>query len=358
MSEEGGEPATIPSYDTVGDWAQLAAVPDADSCWVHNAIVATEGGEVICFHAGQLVAFDPDGRLVRVVETGLTEGHGITLVREADAEYLWVSDPGFVFNCAEDEGDPNWAPMFGTGVHCETRAPRVVKLSLDGQIVVELPLPPEDPAIPAGPMGPYCPCGCAVDEERFGGTGDIWVADGYGSGLVHRFDKHGNHMLTLTGEEGSGRLLCPHAIFIDRRNDKVPELYIADRINVRVLVYGLDGRYLRSFGEGFLNSPSDFAQWGDLLVIAEIYQRLAVLDSEDHLVGYIGANPDLDAGCGWPTTPGWPNTLDDNGRMAIPHLPRHDRFNSPHGVGVDADGNLYVSEWLLGGRYTKLAVRH
>jgi hypothetical protein len=148
-------------------------------------------------------------------------------------------------------------------------------MSLDGKIVSELPLPPQDPQFPEGPMGPYCPCGCAVDEERFGGTGDIWVADGYGSGLVHRFDKDGNHLSTLTGEEGSGRLLCPHAIFIDRRNDKVPELYIADRINVRVLVYDLDGQYLRTFGETSLNSPSDFAQWGDLLVVAEIYQRLA-----------------------------------------------------------------------------------
>ena len=78
---------TSPPYEVVGDWADLSGVAGATSCWVHNAIVATDGGEIICFHAGQLVAFDPDGRLLRVVETGLTEGHGITLVREGDAEY-------------------------------------------------------------------------------------------------------------------------------------------------------------------------------------------------------------------------------------------------------------------------------
>lgn len=230
-------------------------------------------------------------------------------------------------------------------------------MSLDGQILSELPLPPQDPQFPAGPMGPYCPCGCAVDEERFGGTGDIWVTDGYGSGLVHRFDKDGNHLSTLTGEEGSGRLLCPHAIFIDRRNEKVPELYIADRINVRVVVYDLDGQYLRTFGETCLNSPSDLLQWGDLLVVAEIYQRLAVLDSDDNLVGYIGADPDPEAAQGWPTRPGWPNDLSEDGRAEIPLLPQHDRFNSPHAVAADASGNLYVSEWLLGGRYTKLIAR-
>jgi hypothetical protein len=349
-------PTNIPSYDVRGDWADLSAVPGVDSCWVHNAIVATDGGEIIGFHAGQLVAFDADGHLVRVVETGLTEGHGITLVREGDDEFLWVSDPGFVFNCGADDGDPNWALLFGKGVHCQINAPRVVKMTLDGHICSELPLPPKDPAIPAGPMGPYCPCGCAVDEERFGGSGDIWVADGYGSGVMHRYDKHGNYRSTLTGDEAGQRLACPHAVFIDRRK-KAPELYIADRINTRVLVYDLDGHHLRSFGEQFLNSPSDFAQWGDLLVVAELYARLAVLDLEDNLVGYIGADPDPAAEQGWPTTPGWPNVLTDDGRTAIPALPQRDRFNSPHAVGVDPDGNLYVSEWLLGGRYTKLSVR-
>jgi hypothetical protein len=356
LSVDADRPTNMPAYEVVGDWAELSAVTDAASCWVHNAIVATGGGEIIGFHGGRLVAFDTEGHLLRTVETGLTEGHGITLVREGDQEYLWVSDPGFVFNCAADEGDPDWAPMFGKGVHCQIRAPRVVKMTLDGQLCFELPLPPQDPAIPAGPMGPYCPCGCAVDEERFGGTGEIWVADGYGSGVMHRFDKHGRYLSTLTGEEAGQRLACPHAVFIDRRKG-APELYIADRVNTRVLVYDLGGRYLRTFGEQFLNSPSDFAQWGELLVVAELYSRLAVLDPEDNLLGYIGADPDPDAEQGWPTSPGWPNALDDDGRTTIPPLPQQDRFNSPHAVGVDAGGNLYVSEWLLGGRYTKLAVR-
>jgi hypothetical protein len=356
MSLHTGMTADIPPYDVIGGWANLSAVPGAESCWVHNAIVATEGGEIIGFHAGRLVAFDTDGHVRRVVETELTEGHGITLVREGDDDYLWVSDPGFVFSCGADDGDPNWEPLFGKGVHCETRAPRVVKMSLDGQIHAELAIPVQNPAIPAGPMGPYCPCGCAVDEERFGGTGDIWVADGYGSGVVHRYDRHGDHLSTLTGEEAGQRLACPHAVFIDRRR-QTPQLYIADRVNTRVLVYDLDGQYVRSFGEQFLNSPSDFVQWGDLLVIAELYQRLAVLGPDDELLGYLGVDPDPAAPHGWETRPGWPNALTDDGRTAITQLSRDVSFNSPHAVTADADGNLYVSEWLLGGRYTKLAVR-
>jgi hypothetical protein len=347
----------MPPYEVAGDWADLAAVPGAGACWVHNAIVATGGGELIGFHAGQLVAFDKDGRLLRAVQTDLTEGHGITLVGEGDDEYLWVSDPGFVFACGGGEGDPEWAPLFGKGVHRRAGAPRVVKMTLDGQIVFELPLPPVDPSIPAGPMGRYCPCGCVVDEERFGGSGDIWVADGYGSSVLHRFDKYGAQVSTLTGHDGGGPLACPHGGFIDRRNGKAPELYIADRMNMRVVVYDLEGRYLRSVGEGFLSSPSDFALWGDLLVVAELYGRLAVLDRSDVFVGYIGTEPNAEATQGWPQRPGWPNDLAPDGRATTPDLPHRDQFNSPHSVATDADDNLYVSEWLIGGRYTRLTPR-
>jgi hypothetical protein len=109
----------------------------------------------------------------------------------------------------------------------------------------------------------------------------------------------------------------------------VPELYIADRENKRVQVYNLQGRYLRTFGDAFLNSPSGFAQWGDVLVVAELYARLTVVDTEDNLVGYFGADPDAKEGPGWPERPGWPNALADDGHVETPHLPHPDRFNSP-----------------------------
>ena len=344
-------------HDVTADWADLSAVPEAMSSWAHNGIAVTAAGELIGFHAGRLVAFDRNGHVSRSVKPGLTEGHGITLVREGDEEYLWVSDPGFVFEVGLDDGDEEWAVVFGKGVHVESSRPRVVKMTLEGEILVELPMPRRDPESPAGMMGDYCPCGTAVDEERFGGTGDIWVADGYGSSLVHRFDKHGDHRSTLTGEEGGGRFLCPHAVFIDRRGGKTPELYVADRENRRVQVFDLDGQYLRTFGNSFLNSPSGFAVSEDFLVIAELYSRVAVVDAEDAFVGYVGAGDSARNGAGWPERPGWPNALGSGGRVERAHPPAADEFNSPHSLAVDADGNLYVSEWLIGGRYTKFTIR-
>jgi hypothetical protein len=348
------EANVLAACEMAGDWADLSTVPRIASSWAHGGLAATRTGGVIGFHAGQLVTFDEQGLVRQVVATELVEGHGLMLVVEGQDEMLWVCDPGFAFVCTGDDGDEGLAALFGKGVRQVTGAPRVVKMRLDGEVVVELPRPPGGPS--------YAPTAVAVDEERFGGDGDVWVADGYGSGLVHRFDSSGRYVSVLSGEEGAGRFDCPHALLVDRRRAAIPELYVTDRGNRRVQVYDLEGRYLRSFGEGVLNSPSALARWGELLVVAELFGRLAVFDAAGRFVGYLGAGPDaeVDLDRGWPARPGWPNDLSAEGR-ATPPAAGVGGFTSPHSLAVDAGGNLYVSEWLLGGRYHKvtgLPVQH
>src|ERR1039458_673573 len=143
--QSGGENGdALPTYEFTSDWADLSEVPDAASSWAHNGLVATASGELIGFHAGQLVAFDRQGRVRRLVRPGLTEGHGITLVREGDEEFIWITDPGFVHVCSSEDGDEAWAPLFGKGVHVDSREPRVVKMTLTGEIRAELPIPATD----------------------------------------------------------------------------------------------------------------------------------------------------------------------------------------------------------------------
>ena len=323
------------TYEWGGDWAK---VPDTESArvgWSHHGIVVTEAGEVISGHQDdpKLMVFDQDGNFKRSLDSGVTETHGMTLATEGDTEYLWIADNG-----------RKRRPSTGYEYPPGTVTGQVVKKSLDGETLVKL----ETPGMAMYESGDYMPTWVAVNEERSGGNGDVWVADGYGQSYVHRYDKKGNHLAGINGEEGrTGPFDCPHAIFIDTRKSE-PELYVADRSNGRVQVYDTDGRYKRAFGADFLTSPSGFVTHGDLMVIAELQARLTVIDVNDNLVSYLGANDEV------AEVEGWPNNLNEKGETVPTTLLTPGKFNSPHGMAVDASGNLYLAEWLIGGRFTKL----
>lgn len=124
---------------------------------------------------------------------------------------------------------------------------------------------------------------------------------------------------------------------------------VADRSNGRVQVYSLDGEFKRSFGQDFMITPSAFAPYGEFLIVAELNARLTVLDADDRLVTHLGDNHEV------ADAPGWPNMLDRRGLPTRTDRLRPGKFNSPHGLATDRDGNIYVSEWLIGGRYIKLS---
>ena len=147
---------------------------------------------------------------------------------------------------------------------------KVVKTTLEGELVMSI----EKPDIEVYREGKYSPTGVAVYEERDGGNGDVYVTDGYGSNHVHRYDKDGEYISSINGEEGeAGAFATPHGVWIDTRKAE-RELYVADRSNGRIQVYDLVGNYKRVLGKGpgadWLHSPSGFAQTGDFLITGEL----------------------------------------------------------------------------------------
>ena len=264
-------------YEWRDRWAKIPPTESALHGWAHHGVAVTESGDVVTFHPGDstiLVLDDRSGQVIRTWDLQVADAHGITVVEDENGECLWIADNGRKrqYRLGYDYS-PSTGPYSG----------KVLKTTLDGDVLTTLSVP----KLGVYKQGNYSPTFVSVNEERYGGNGDIWVADGYGESYVHRYNKTGQHVQSINGEEGrAGRFNCPHGIFIDWRKDE-PELYVADRSNQRVQVYDLDGKFKRAFGSDFLSSPSGFVTHGDTMIVAELRARLAVLDREDNLVGYL-----------------------------------------------------------------------
>src|SRR5690606_19206655 len=111
-----------------------------------------------------------------------------SLVEEQGVEYLWLTD--------QDSAE-------------------VVKTTLDGRTEMSLERP-NHPVYAGGAK--YVPTWVAVNEKRLGGNGDIWVADGYGSSYIHRYNERGDYLSSINGTQGAaGAFNCPHGIqFVSR----------------------------------------------------------------------------------------------------------------------------------------------
>ena len=266
--------------------------------WAHPAIELRDGTVWVTHPNGHtLTSLDGDR-----IETDLLELHYL--------RWPWAVDTG------------SKRHVHGAEFETVRRDGRVVRLD-DG---FELPRP-----YPADIK--YSPTSVAVDPR-----GAIWVADGYGQSLVHRFTPDGELDLTI-----DGGFSTPHCAAV------VGEaLLVCDRANGRIQEYDLDGTLLRTLAEGVVVTPTDLVASGEELVLTDFTAaRVSVLTREGELVEHLGAgtrSPEEDA---------WPNARDGEGNIVRPET-TPGVLNSPHTLAADPDGNVYVAEWLIGGRVTKL----
>lgn len=319
------------AYEWVDGWAKIPESESASRGWAHTEVVFSSGGELLTGHPGEpkVLGFDPDGDLVRSFDVPVTEVHGMTLTHDGADDVLWIADIGMKRNPADNYANVLAGPQG-----------QVIAMDLRGNVVQRLPRP----AHPAYGGGFYAPTVAAVERDA------IWVADGYGQGYVHRYDTAGHYMGSLSGEEpgAAGRFKTPHYAYVDRRRGE-PELYIADRANRRIQVYDLEGNFKRSFGQEFMTGPTDLTPDGDrLLVVEYIDARITVLDRDDRPIGFLGENK------GAYERDDWPNSRHPDGTIVRNDHLMAGKFTAAHSIAVDSSGNLYVCEFLIGGRITKL----
>ncbi len=300
------------TYTWLADWPRLGGGRTLGS--LHGQLAFDAAGRLYATsdEADAVLVFEPDGTLVDAWGAELANGlHGIALESDASgAEYLLLAH-------------------FVQGT--------VTKTTLAGEILWQVGCPLESGLYERADQ--YHPTGVAIAPD-----GAFWVADGYGLSYVHRYDPDGGYVASFGGRGARrGELRNPHGLWFDAERG---ELWVADRENRRLQVFDRDGepRFVldqRATGHD-LGRPCFVEVRGRELLMADIEGRVLVLDRRGGLIAELGPNRDPDG----------------RDRNDVPRsAQRSGTFVSPHCARWDSSGDIYVSEWLLEGRLTKL-VRH
>jgi hypothetical protein len=330
------------TYEALHDWGTLPAsirwgnthgvVEDAQrNIYVHHTVHATSES------ADTIVVFDRDGRFVRSWGREFRGvAHGLQLRREGRDEFLYLT-----VNAA----NPRLTPQ------PEMQAV-VIKATLRGEIVWKIQGPPDVAAYkdpnPDGSAKRYNPTNLAIAPG-----GDIYVGDGYGSYYVNQYTAAGEYIRTFGGRGSApGELSEPHGIWVDTRapppdpgqaprpgsGQGAPLLIVADRRNNRLQRFTLEGAHVDFIG-GF-RLPCHFDERQGLVVIPDLHGRVTLMDRANALVAHLGDS----------NAPGWNNPLRTQPRDQF----IAGQFICPHGACFDADGSIFVVEWVEVGRVTKL----
>ena len=172
--------------------------------------------------------------------------------------------------------------------------------------------------------------------------GGFYLADGYGSFRIHRYDKDGKWM-SVFGKpgKGDGEFNTPHGLWLDDRGDE-PTVVVTDRANGRLQWFSLDGKHLRTL-DGFL-LPANADVLGELLLIPDLKARITLLDTNNNVVAQLGEDP------------AWREEVLKDG-MKLRREPdrwQAGKFVHPHDACFAPNGDIYVAEWVGTGRVTKL----
>jgi 6-bladed beta-propeller len=294
------------TFDTVPGWG---LGPDGKSVLgsTHGSVVIDKSGNIYTSaHAGVFV-FAPDGKVIRkFLGDRYSDIHDMKIRDEGDGEFVY--------------GARN-ANAEGIKFNAET-----------GEIVLKLPFPEASGL----KLKQFNPTAMTVAPN-----GDIFLADGYASDHIFKFDKTGKYLMHF-GTKGNGlkEFNTAHGMTLDTRYDP-PRLLICDRNHQpkgRLLHYDLNGEFISEVVTG-LGMPTSASVQGDYVSVPDLHGRLVILDKSNTIIAVLGHNADPAKRVNF-------NVPQEQWIEGI--------FSGTHGSSWDKGGNLYVQDWNVSGRIMKL----
>ncbi len=268
-----------------------------------------------------ILIFDKSGKLLDSWGTSWPGGHGLSISKEGEEDFLMLVDCGYY-----QDRTGKWNAQAG----------QVIKTDLNGRILFTIGHPRT--------IGIY------NDTEKFMPTettvapnGDIYVADGYGSDYIIQYNSKGQYIRHFGGHNNSNKehnLVNAHGVAIDNRDKNNPTLICTSREENCFKVFTLDGKFLHR-----IDTPG-------------MYVCRAVPDGENIYAGVCWSKDEagkrnantgfvtvLDAGNKVISNPGG-NAPVYKGNILQPTLQAPEKvFQHCHDVCVDEDKNLYICQW-------------
>jgi DNA-binding beta-propeller fold protein YncE len=273
----------------------------------HGDIAVSSAGDVyvsVQDPTAGLQVFAPDGRFLRSLPNAPSDLHGFVIRTQPEGEFI-----------------------YGVTMRGQT----VVKMTLEGAIVMTIGSSsvPDQFKMRNARSNQLALVLTGLDVAP---SGDLYVADGYASDYIHRFDKSGKYVASFGGKAAPYSFSTLHKLAVDTRFTPA-RLIATDRANNRVVHLSLDGAFLGVVASDLL-LPAALALDGDTVVVGELGGRVTVLDKAGAVVARVGTN----------TEPGV-------GTNKLPPAQWRQGFVlAPHGVALNARGDLFVSEFSAFGR--------
>jgi DNA-binding beta-propeller fold protein YncE len=259
------------SYQVVHGWPKL---PEGFALGQTTGVEVNSKNQVVVFHRGArpIIVFEAEsGKMIASFGDGLFgSAHGLTV---DDNDNIWVTDG---------------------------RRHTIHKFSPDGKLLMTVGAP-DVPGLDGSHFN-------RPTDVAIAPNGDMYVADGYGNSMVHKFSPNGELVLSWGAPGGEpGQFTTPHGIWVDGES----RVYVADRENNCVQVFDGDGNFITSWGN-FYHPMDIWMDKHDIFYVTDQVPRFTVLDRDGNILA--------------------------RGRAP----------NAGHGIYGDSEGNLYLAASLRG----------